>query len=42
MRETAWAQELAGHPDKVLGDKLLQGIRLGFRVGYDQSLAPPR
>ncbi len=40
MRETVWAQELAGHPDKALVDELLRGIKSGFRVGYDKSLAP--
>ncbi len=40
MRETIWAQELAGHPDKALVDELLRGIKSGFRVGYDKSLAP--
>ncbi len=40
MRETVWARELEGHPDKALVEELLRGIKSGFRVGYDKSQAP--
>ncbi len=42
MRETVWARELEGHPDKALVEELLRGIKSGFRVGYDKSQAPRR
>ena len=31
----AWAEGLCGHPDQVFARYLLEGIRHGFRMGYD-------
>ncbi len=42
MDGAAWAQELAGHTDARLVEEILQGIRAGFKVGYDRSRAPLR
>ena len=35
LRETAWTEELAGHPDKCFAEYILQGIQEGFRIGHD-------
>ena len=36
LREAAWVDELANHPDKCFTEYILQGIRSGFRIGYDR------
>ena len=33
-----WERELAGHPDRVLADYVCEGIRRGFRIGFDYGL----
>ena len=37
-----WTMELEPHPDKAFSSYILQGIRCGFRIGfnYDQPLHP--
>ncbi len=35
----AWNKELASHPDRVLVETILQGIKVGFRVGFDPGRA---
>ncbi len=39
LRREAWNQELASHPDRVLVETILQGIKEGFRVGFDPGRA---
>ena len=31
-----WTQELSNHPDKLYSQYILQGIRNGFRIGFDR------
>ena len=33
---TVWTHELSNHPDKVYSQFILQGIRNGFRIGFDR------
>ena len=35
LREEEWAEALCGHPDQGFARYLLEGIRHGFRIGYD-------
>ncbi len=35
LRVDAWAALMRGHPDREFTDFLLQGMRCGFRVGFD-------
>lgn len=37
LKLDAWEKALAGHPDKSYVDYILQGIRDGFRVGFEYS-----
>ncbi len=39
LRMEVWNQELASHPDRVLVETILQGIKEGFRVGFDPGRA---
>ncbi len=34
---TSWAEGLAKHPDREFADYLVQGIRDGFRIGFDYA-----
>ena len=34
---TAWERAMKGHPDPVFMDYLVQGMRQGFRIGFDRS-----
>ena len=36
LREAAWMDELADHPDKCFTEYILQGIQSGFQIGYDR------
>ena len=35
LRVEAWAEALSSHPDQALVEYLVNGIRSGFRIGYD-------
>ena len=32
-----WSQELSNHPDKIYTQYILQGIKNGFRIGFDRG-----
>ncbi len=35
MRSDIWVKELSHHPDRVLVDKIVEGLTDGFRLGFD-------
>ena len=37
LKLDAWAELLARHPDKVFVAYILEGIQLGFRIGFDYA-----
>ena len=39
LKAEAWEAMLEGHPDRVLAEIVLRGIREGFRVGFHGNLA---
>ena len=37
LKQQAWQQQLASHPDKTFADYIINGISEGFRIGFNRA-----